>query len=429
MNGPAPARLASLPLSYLSAAAVAFVSAAVGLVWLAPELGGHYYHPQILALTHTVTLGWITLTIMGASYQLIPIVFQRPIWSTRLARWQFWLLLVGIIGMVAHFRLGTWPGLLSAAALVALGCGAHLLNVGLTLRGLSRWDFTARLVAMGYAGLGLTVLFGLALAANRIWVFLPGTFFPRLQAHFHLGLLGWIAPMVWGVGARVYPMFLLAAPPTGWPARAQLWGLALGVPTIVLGLLGLPILIPLGAITVAVAAIGHIAWVVDMARRSKRPRLDWPIYFVLTGTAFLIPAIALGLAFAVDLVAGPRLAQAYAIVCLGGWVSLIIVGMMLKIVPFLVWYQRYGPLAGRSPVPTVAQLEWQPGERIAWALLTGAMILMPVAVASGETGWIRVAAVLLLSGALAFGASIARALCHLRRPRQESAMRVPAGAR
>jgi cbb3-type cytochrome oxidase subunit 1 len=75
-----------LPLRYLVAAAGAFLLAAVSLPWLARELAGHYYQPRILALTHTATLGWITLTIMGASYQIIPIVLERPIWSERLGR-------------------------------------------------------------------------------------------------------------------------------------------------------------------------------------------------------------------------------------------------------------------------------------------------------------------------------------------------------
>jgi hypothetical protein len=77
-----------LPLAYLGAAAAAFVAAMAALPWLAPELGGHYYHPRVLALTHAITLGWITMSILGASYQLIPIVLQRPLWSERLARWQ-----------------------------------------------------------------------------------------------------------------------------------------------------------------------------------------------------------------------------------------------------------------------------------------------------------------------------------------------------
>ncbi len=84
MMVPGRAASVSLPLRYLVAAAAAFTLAGPGVVGLAPALAGHYYHPHVLALTHTVTLGWITLTIIGASYQLIPIVIERPIWSERL---------------------------------------------------------------------------------------------------------------------------------------------------------------------------------------------------------------------------------------------------------------------------------------------------------------------------------------------------------
>jgi hypothetical protein len=410
---PGSAPSVSVPLSYLVVAAAAFVTAALGVVWLAPDLAGHYYHPRVVALTHIVTLGWITLTIMGASFQLIPIVLERPIWSERLARWQFRILVLSIAGMVGHFYIGTWPGLLAAAGLLAVGIAIYLLNVGLSLRGFSRWDFTARLVVLGYVGLALTVIFGLALGADRIRTFLPGQFFPRLQAHFHLALLGWVAPMVMGVAARVYPMFLLAPEPEGWPARLQLWGLVAGLPAVVLGLLGVPALVAPGALAVALAAVGHVVWVVRMARHRKRPQLDWGLRFVLTGTVFLLPVTALGLGFALGLVSGPQLGSSYAVLALGGWVSLTIVGMMLKIAPFLVWYRVYSPRAGKAPVPTLAQLSWPGGEGAAYLLLTGGMVLLPVAVAAGEAEWIRAAGVVLSLGALAFGVTIGHILHHL----------------
>jgi hypothetical protein len=408
-GGPAP----DVPLRYLVAAAGAFVLATLGVVWLAPELAGHYYHPRIVALTHTVTLGWITLTIMGASYQLIPIVLERTIWSERLARWQFWLLVASIGGMIAHFYLGTWPGLVTAAGFLAVGISAHLVNVIATLRGFKRWSFTARLVVVGYAGLALTMLFGLALGMDRIWKFLPGQFFPTLHAHFHLALLGWVAPMIFGVAARVYPMFLLAPEPDGWPDAVQFWGVALGAPAVVLGLLGIPGLTVAGTLAVIGAAAGHAWWVMGFARGRKRPRLDWGLRFALTGTAFLLPAALMGLAFALDLLSGPQPAIAYAVLTLGGWVSLTIVGMMLKIVPFLVWYRVYSPRAGKEPVPTLAQLSWPRAEGLAYVLLTAGFVLFSLAAVVGQIEWIRAAGAVLLLGALAFAASLVRVLQHL----------------
>lgn len=418
MSRPAPPRPVTgpsplVPLAYLVCAAAAFLVASLGVAWLGPELAGHYYHPRLLALTHTVTLGWVTLAIMGASYQLIPIVLERPIWSERLARWQLAILVVAVIGMVAHFHLGTWPGLATAAGLLGVGIALHLLNVGMSLRGLTQWTLTARLVVLAYGGLALTTLFGLILAVNRVWPLLPGEFFPTLHAHVQLALLGWVAPMILAVAARVYPMFFLSPAPRRVHSFLQLCGLAAGVPAVVLGLLGVPGLLVAGALAVVMAAGAHAAWMCEMASGRKRPGLDWGLRFVLTATAFLAPAAALGVAMAADRLAGPRVALAYAVVTLGGWISLTIVGMMLKIVPFLVWYRAYSPRAGREPVPTLAQLSWPRAEGLAYRLLTGGVVLLAAAVLVGEPAWIRAAGAVLALGSLAFAAALARVLGHL----------------
>ena len=409
-RGPSPL----LPLAYLLCAAAAFVVGSFGVAWLAPELAGHYYHPRLLALTHTVTLGWITLAIMGASYQLIPVVLEHPIWSERLAGWQLAILGIAVLGMIAHFLLGTWPGLVAAAGLLTSGVTLHLLNVILSVRGLAQWSLTARLVMIGYAGLVATTLFGSALAVNHIRPFLPTEFFATLHAHVQLALLGWVTPMILGVAARVYPMFLLAPAPRPWSSRCQLWGVALGMPSVVVGLLAdAPRLLAVGAGAVATAAVAHAVWVLEMARARKRPRLDWGLRFTLTATSFLMPAVLLGLALATDVLSGPRVALAYAVLVLGGWVSLTIVGMMLKIVPFLVWYRAYAPRAGRERVPTLLEISSPRLEGLAYVLLTGGTALLTVAVLVGDPAWIRAAGLGVGLGALAFATALGRVLGHL----------------
>jgi hypothetical protein len=413
---PAPGRGVSpvLPLAYLMTAAAAFVLAALALPWLAPALAGHYYQPRVLALTHTVTLGWITLTIMGAAYQIVPIVLGRPIWSERLARWQLAVTALGIVGVVGHFFIAEWSGLAWSAGLVSLGVGMHLLNAVLSVRGLPAWTFTARLVALAHVGLGLTALYGTLLGLDKVVRVLPGQLFPNLHAHVHLALLGWVLPMVIGVAARVYPMFLLAREPAGWPGRVQLWGLGLGVPAVALGILLSPVLLVAGALAVAAAVLAHAGWIAGMVRGRRRPSLDWGLRLVLTGALALLPATGLGLALALDLLAGPRAALAYAALALGAWASLTIAGMMLKIVPFLVWYRAYGARAGRERVPSLPELGWRMGEGVAWALLTAGFAALPVTLALGDAAWIRIAGLLTAAGALTFAAALARVLAHLR---------------
>ncbi len=408
-RGPSP----RLPLSYLVSAAAAFVLAALGVPWLSADLAGPWYHPRLLALTHTVTLGWITLTIMGASYQLIPVVLQRPIWSERLARWQLAALVLGIVGMVAHFFIARWPGLVWGAGLVLLGGAAHVLNVGRTIIGLRRWTFTARLIAGALAGFALTALFGLALGIEHVRPFLGGDFHGRLAAHVHLALLGWVLPMIVGVAAHVYPIFLLAPESGGGLRSVQLWSLGVGVPLVVVGLVVDGRLATVGALATAVAVTAHIASVVQIAGARGRPALDWGLRFVFAGTACLAPASALGLALVFDWLRGPRWALAYAVLALGGWASLTIVGMMLKIVPLLVWFRAYAPLAGRGPVPMLADLSWPGAEAVAFVALTSGTVMLAAAVATGVPALIRAAGIVLAVGAGGFAAGLTRLLHHL----------------
>jgi hypothetical protein len=402
-----------LPLLYLVPAAAAFVLAVPGVAWLSADFAGHWYHPRLLALTHTVTLGWITLAIMGASYHLIPIVLQRPIWSERLARWQLAALVTGIVGMVAHFFIGRWHGLVWGAFLVLLGSAAHVLNVGRTLVGLRPWTFTARMMAAALVGFALTALFGLALGIEHMHAFLGGDVHGRLAAHVHLALLGWVLPMIVGVAAHVYPMLLVAAD-TGRRLRSlQLFCLGVGVPLVVVGLLGAGRLAAVGALATAVGVTAHIAWVVRITAARRRPTLDWSLRLVLAGTAFLAPASLLGLALVFDRLRGPRWALAYAVVALGGGASLTIAGMMLKIVPFLVWNRAYAPMVARGHAPSLAELSWPAAEALAFAGLTLGTVVLTIAVAVGAPALIRDAGIVLAVGAAGFAAGLARVLHHL----------------
>jgi hypothetical protein len=417
-----------LTLAYLASAALAFVVAAGALPWLASDLAGHYYHPRVLALTHTITLGWITLTIMGASHQLIPTVLQRPLWSPGLARWQLPIMIVGVAGMVAHFWIAELPGLVWAAALVTVGIAGHVLNIGVTLAGVRPWSFAAVMFAFALLGIAATAAAGLALALDHVVAFLPLPFFPRLHAHFHLALLGWVLPMTLGVSARVYPMFLLASAPAPASMKLQAAGVLVGAPLVVAGILDHPVAEFIGALAVITAAGAHLVSVAGMARTRRRRELDWGLRFVLTGAAFLPPAALLGLAFSLGVASGPRLGLAYGTLVLGGWVSLTIVGMLLKIVPFLVWYRQYAGLAGRVAVPTLGQLSVPRGEGLTYALLTGGMVALVAGLAVGDFTAIRVAGAVVASGALLLVATLARILGHLR-PRRDRAPYAQAAGR
>jgi len=76
---------------HFAAATLYLLAGSVGLVWIAPELAaGDYLSPHVAGVTHLFTLGWLTMTIFGALYQLLPVALGAPIRWPKLGHASFW---------------------------------------------------------------------------------------------------------------------------------------------------------------------------------------------------------------------------------------------------------------------------------------------------------------------------------------------------
>lgn len=406
--GPVP----SPALGYLVAALGCLLAAAVALPWLAPALSGHYVHPRLLALAHTVTLGWVTLAIVGAGVHLLPMLMGRPLWSQRLARWPLGLLLAGVAGVVGHFALAAWSGLLWAAGFVVAGLTMHGVNVVRTIGPWRRAGPAERLLLVAQAGLALTAGVGVVLAAARAMSFPRIDALAVLHAHFHLGLLGWILPMVLGIAARAYPFLGLGAPPARRVLGLQVAGVTLGTPAVAAGLLGVPGVGLAGLLAVAASVLTHLTWVMG-AWRARAAPLDPALRLVLAGTALGGATAMLGVGLGLGLLGGPRAALAYGILALAGWASCTIAGMILRLVPVLVWLRLAAGAAGRGPVPGPAALAWPAAASAAAVLLPGGAVATAAAAAAGAPAALALAGLLFLAGALALAAAASRALAPL----------------
>ena len=88
----------------------------------------HYFHPHILAITHTMALGWATMIILGASHQLVPVLIEGRLYSEKLAFISFVFAAIGIPLLVYGFYvfdMGTpakWGGAFYSTCRAYLSC-------------------------------------------------------------------------------------------------------------------------------------------------------------------------------------------------------------------------------------------------------------------------------------------------------------------
>lgn len=70
-----------------------------GVTWPAGALTGG----ATLAAVHLVTIGWLTVLILGALFQFVPVITARPLLDQRLSGAALVLIEIGLASMVAGF--------------------------------------------------------------------------------------------------------------------------------------------------------------------------------------------------------------------------------------------------------------------------------------------------------------------------------------
>ena len=190
----------------------AMLSLLGGTLWMwarYPLFLGYFYSPELLALTHVITLGFTTSLMMGVLHRLAPMSLRVNPRSGRLARVQFALFFVGASGMIFHFRIGEWNGTAWATLLVLAATLVQLYNFSDVLRCARDGNWIARYVATAMVYLVLAATLGALLGFNKSLAIetslLPGRFASNLFAHVHLAGVGWVTTMIFGFQLTLVP--------------------------------------------------------------------------------------------------------------------------------------------------------------------------------------------------------------------------------
>jgi hypothetical protein len=386
-----------LPLSFLLSGAVASVLLGVGAIFVLPTALTDPQAMQVLALVHTATLGWFTMTIMGAMYQLVPVVLVTRLRAVALAYAQMALYLAGVVLLVSGFWFNVLPLLAVGGSLVVAAASVFALHLLATILLASRRPLTAAYLIASLLYLLLVVSLGLTAAFNLRWGFLGAATSHLFLAHLVIGLGGWLGLTVIGVTYKLTPMFALVHRKSerfGWGLlvllNAGLIGLALS-----LGLAAPAWLVDVFGGALGLGLLGFVFDFGRMLRARQKRALDVMQRFTVAGAGYLALGVVLGsaiVAFHLDAAFGPVwLAAAYLL--LVGWIGQTILGNLQKIVPFLVWNQRYARRVGRTKTPLLRDLIHLPTARLAFWLLNAGILAEAAALAFASPLAVSLAAI------------------------------------
>ncbi len=422
VSGPASQNAPSiaLPMRFMIFGLLSLFTGAGFLVARPDVLANYHYGSQILAITHIFTLGFIASIVMGAMYQLVPVALEARLFSERLGRWQFVMHALGVAGMVWTFwifdmkQVGHW------GSLAGLGIGLFVYNIARTLKRIPRWNVIAWAIASALFWISFAMLAGLYLTAAKCWSFSPFQPMAQMHAHAHAAFIGFFLMMIVGVSYKLVPMFTLSDVQS---TRRAAWSIGL----LNAGLAGLFVTVLLQSalkpVFAAVVTGGLVVYGWEMRailQARLRRELDWGIKAFLLALSLLAPVAGLGLFLSWPGVAltdfTGQMENLYGFLALLGVVTLAILGMLFKIMPFLVWYAVYSRQIGRCKVPSLADLYSARLQVASFGSYLAALIVTGAGIVMMNEKMCLAGAVLLAASLLLFAANMAKILSHLFRP-------------
>lgn len=377
-----------IPMSFFLSAPLALAGGAVLLLASPAESLESIWAGSAIALVHLTTLGFLMTVMLGALYQLLPVVAGAGVPAVRLAHAVHALLLAGtavlVWAVLAHQPIGFVPAIaLLGAALVLFALPGSIPLFSSRVR-----HPTVSGMRVAFLGLAAVAILGFRLAWGRAGAGYAETWIGWRNAHAHLGFLVWVGGLTTAVSWQVVPMFYLAAPPPAWVPRAVRWAIS----TTLVALLAVFILdlpdrwVPLAALPGAAAVwLAHPLAMRWSLRTRRRRRPDPTLLY--WGLAMAMGPVVFCLGVAASLSEAPMLPALYGFAALWGWAGSLVLGMLARIVPFLVWLHRCSRRVGLEPVPSSREL--LPDRHVTRTLwLHAATLVLGAAAIVLQQGWL-----------------------------------------
>lgn len=308
-------------------------------------------HPISLASIHLMFLGVITMSMFGALFQMQSVLGGRPIPSALGNAFLIHLFLViGILSLCGAF-IFSLPELFIIASIFLGASILYCANLILPLLFGGTPHDTLRGMRLALIALALTAVLGIVMASEYANSSFSSAHEAVRTSHYSFGLIGWIAALIIAVAFQVIEMFYVTTPYSLWCKRNAFRIIAASLLLKVLWIFThLPYSWMFDLIMGALLS-GFIFTTLKRLNQRKRRVSDVSIWFWQSGMVLLSLAI---LTYGAFIGSGYDALQSVALIAFALFALAVILGMMGKIVPFLVWFHLSS--AGYMDAPIMSNI-------------------------------------------------------------------------
>ncbi|MCP3849306.1 MAG: hypothetical protein GY694_03560 [Gammaproteobacteria bacterium] len=328
------------------------ILAAVLFLFSGSDVWGSRWLPGSLALTHLLTLGFMMMVMTGALYQFIPVMLgrfipggEKPIIVIHIS------LIIGTLSLSAGFLLQTPMFYWMSFVFLGLSMGlftASLIALLVTTVTSHLIIFLIRVLSIV---LIMTVSLGLMMALGYAIPDFGTAFRQYTDIHALWGLVGWVVLLIMAVSSQVIPMFFVT--PEFSVRYLKTFSVLLLISLIVISLLLLlnntkPTnqLIALGSealqILLSMELVLFSTYTLLLINKRQRKLPDQTINFFLLSLSSLLMVVAIWWSYYFWEHGWLKLYTTHSELLLGvvliyGLALSAIIGMLQKIVPFLIY--------------------------------------------------------------------------------------------
>ena len=331
-----------------------------------------YQQMDIAGWMHLFLLGFVMMIIFGAMAQLIPVVLEVGHVVVDVYYVILPLLGIGSSMMVLGFWLA--PVLLPyGGMLVLIAMVIFAFENMATLKNSKLDNMTVSTVkwSNGYLLLGILTGFFIALGfagSVNIDVAL------MLKAHVYAVLGGYVLLTIMGLSLTLIPMFSLAHGFEETAIKRAFRLVIVAVAVVFAGaLLGLEWLMMIGYLIAFSGVVFYIWQIYIIAALTVRKELDVWAKSMIFAFGSLVFSMMTGLVFL--LTDSQTMLHTTVWFFVLGFVSSMITGHLYKIVPFLVWFERFAPLVGKEKVPMLHEMYSKEGAKVMFNFTVAGVVL------------------------------------------------------
>jgi len=307
----------------------------------------------LISWVHIFLLGFVMMTIFGAMAKLIPVVLERGHFSVDLYYIIWPLLTIGVLmmayGFVYSHLLLSFGGMAVLIAMLVFS-----IEVFLTIKNVEKFGLVVISVIISNIFLILGIVVGFIMALTFAG-FISTDVVLLLKSHVYFLIAGYVFITIMAFSYILIPMFGLAHGFSTKPLKLAIFLQTTGVILVfIASLIDSDFISKLGYLCSLVSVISYFYLIYTVNLTRARKQNDMYIISLLVSFIFF----AIGLVFGVLHVISEI--DMYAV--LSGWLIFVgffgfmISGHLYKIVPFLVWYERFSPLVGKQKVPMLGEM-------------------------------------------------------------------------